>query len=125
MNTSDLNLADLRARGFVVIKGFCDSSTCRAARQAIDALFGPYGESSFDVPREALGDNGGHGTFKHIVSHPSPVLSVVAHLLPQLAQCHAASLDSETARMRLNGQHFIRTDPDTTAQSGATSWHVE
>ena len=86
-------------------------------------FLGPSAEKS-RVAAQDLGHNGSTGGFTHVVSHPSPLLSIMAHYLPQLADAHAASLASKPERMCLNGQHFIRTDPSDAAP-GAKNWHID
>lgn len=119
-----VNAKELRVQGFTVVRGFCDRASCRAAREAIDAYLGTASAERVPVPKEELGHNGGSGGFTHVVSHPNPILSSMAHYLPQLASVHAASLASEPEHMCLNGQHFIRTDPSDVAP-GAKNWHVD
>ena len=99
-------------------------AACRRAREAIDALLGPAAEVC-DVPEEALGHNPGNGSFVHTISHPSPTLAVVADAMPRLVEAHAASLRSDVANTRLNGQHFIRTDPNTSDTPRSLGWHVD
>eukprot|EP01045_Picozoa_sp_COSAG04_P025559 COSAG04_NODE_3376_length_2875_cov_1.748199_3_plen_252_part_00 len=115
--------AELRSQGFAVVKGFLDAASCRAARAAIDGYLGPHAEKA-PVDKKELGHNGNSGGFTHVVSHPNPLLATVAHVLPALAEVHAASLSSDPAHMCLNGQHFIRTDPNPDAPPGAKNWHI-
>ena len=120
-----LDVEELRTRGFTVVRQFCDRASCQAARDAIDGFFGPAAEVCAGVADEALGHNGGNSNFTHVASHPNPVLMVMAHVLPELAAAHAASLHSDAEHMRLNGQHFIRTDPSPDALPGAANWHID
>eukprot|EP01052_Picozoa_sp_SAG31_P043170 SAG31_NODE_7105_length_1787_cov_1.252962_1_plen_176_part_00 len=106
-----LDVDELRTKGFTVVRGFADRDACRAARLAIDAFWGAAAEVC-DVRAELLGHNSSNANFTHVVSHPSSILRMAVPFMPALADVHAASLDSDLGNVRLNGQHFIRTDPD-------------
>jgi hypothetical protein len=119
-------LEELQTVGFTVVRGLFDSDTCRAARTAIDTVLGPDTAETVEVAGEVLGHNSGNSNFIHTISHPNPALAVIAAGMPRLAEAHAASLCSEVCHMILNGQHYIRTDPNPEAVAVVGSgWHVD
>ena len=50
-----MDTEELRKRGFTVMRGFMDRSSCGRVREAMDALLGP--ERREVVPNRRLGDH--------------------------------------------------------------------
>ena len=122
------HLEELSRLGYTVVRGLFDRQTCARARAAIDSVLGPELAERVDVADEQrLGHNSGNANYIHTVSHPNAALAAIAPAMPRLVAAHAATLRcSDVSHTLLNGQHYIRTDPNPTAAPGrGLSWHVD
>lgn len=116
-----VDVAELLARGFTVVRGFVDAETCRRARAVIDATLGPPGDKLQPgrAPSEAI----------RSIAHPDSALAVIAPFMPKLVDANAQVLRSSSEYIRLNGQTLVRTDASAGGAPGSPSsvvhWHVD
>ena len=115
MNSPVVDVTELRERGWTVVRGFLDASSCQQARAAMDREFGvePTEQVDASLLPHPLGhaSQAGSGAYRHSVCHPNPALAAVAQHTQRLVDVHCQVLRSDPACIRLNGQSMIRSDP--------------
>ena len=118
-----VDVEELLARGFTVIRDFLDAETCRRARAVIDETLGAPDDDLVPLRSHPPSDS------IHEIAHPNPALAVMAPFMPKLADATAQVLRSSIEHLRLNGQTLLRTDPSAGGTPGSPStivhWHVD
>ena len=118
-----VDVEELLARGFTVVRNFIDAETCRRARAVIDETLGPPDVNDDQLPLCPPSDA------IHEIAHPNPALAVMASFMPKLVDANAQVLRSSAEHLRLNGQTLLRTDPSAGGAPGSPStivhWHVD